>query len=155
MMEKAFSNSKTGKVLGIIFDTRTLSWRLPVEKNAKCIRRVSEVLSAESVTLEQLQELVGLLNFVALMCPFLYGFRAPLTNLLAEAHSAEGSKVKMSEAAKADLRVWGAFFKDEDKVMPIPPRPTFPTLVKKSVLFGCGRGAGRRRKNRSGECGFQ
>jgi hypothetical protein len=49
MLEKAFSNSKTGKVLGIVFDTRTLSWRLPAEKNAKCIRKVSEVLNAKTV----------------------------------------------------------------------------------------------------------
>jgi hypothetical protein len=154
MMEKAFSNSKTGKVLGIIFDTRTLSWRLPVEKNAKCIRKVSEVLNAESVTLEQLQELVGLLNFVALMCPFLYGFRAPLTNLLAEAHSAEGNKVKMSEAAIADLRVWGAFFKDEDKVMPIPPRPTFPTLVKKVFYSDAAGGPGGEGKIGAASVGF-
>jgi hypothetical protein len=95
MLEKAFSNSKTGKVLGIVFDTRTLSWRLPAEKNAKCIRKVSEVLNAKTVTLEQLQEIVGLLNFVALMCPLVHGFRAPLTNLLAEAHTAEGNRVKL------------------------------------------------------------
>jgi hypothetical protein len=154
MMEKAFSNSKTGKVLGIIFDTRTLSWLLLVEKNAKCIRRVSEVLNAESVTLEQLQELVGLLNFVALMCPFLYGFRALLTNLLAEAHSAEGNKVKMSEAAKADLRVWGAFFKDDDKVMPIPPSPTFPTLVKKVFYSDAAGGPGGEGKIGAASVGF-
>ncbi len=32
LFEKAFSNTSTGKVLGVVFNTDTLSWRLPVEK---------------------------------------------------------------------------------------------------------------------------
>jgi hypothetical protein len=33
--DKAFSDSTQGKVLGIIFDTTTLSWKLPKEKNCQ------------------------------------------------------------------------------------------------------------------------
>jgi hypothetical protein len=35
--EKAFSNTSYGKVLGIFFDTESLSWSLPAEKLEKIL----------------------------------------------------------------------------------------------------------------------
>jgi len=49
--EKAFENSKTGKVLGINFDTKILSWNFPRDKKEKILRLIKKVLNSEKIEL--------------------------------------------------------------------------------------------------------
>jgi hypothetical protein len=43
-LDKAFDCSKTGKVLGIYFDTRNLSWRLPGDKVVTTQNAIAEAV---------------------------------------------------------------------------------------------------------------
>jgi hypothetical protein len=62
--EKAFTKTTTGKVLGIEFKTKILSWRLPAEKTTKYVNLVSQMLNVNTVTLSDMQTLMGCLNHV-------------------------------------------------------------------------------------------
>jgi hypothetical protein len=69
--DKAFDCSKKGKVLGVYFDTTELSWKLPNEKVDSILQSIAESLENKKVQLKQMQCLMGKLNHVAQMCPFL------------------------------------------------------------------------------------
>jgi hypothetical protein len=65
--EKAFSCSKLGKVLGIFFNTEILAWRLPIEKAVKYKDMVFNFTTKQSVTLKEMQNLMGCLT-MSLKC---------------------------------------------------------------------------------------
>jgi hypothetical protein len=71
--DKAFGYSTTRKMLGIIFNTRDLTWSLPVDKRNKRISAILELLS--QVTLLQVQLLMSRLNYILSMCSFLKIFK--------------------------------------------------------------------------------
>jgi folylpolyglutamate synthase/dihydropteroate synthase len=73
--DKVFSDTTRGKVLGIWFDSEKLSWKLPAEKALTTRELINEVVSKKNVSLNELQSLLGRLNFVCMMCPFLKAFR--------------------------------------------------------------------------------
>jgi hypothetical protein len=81
--DKAFSNTTRGKVLGIWFDSEKLSWKLPTEKALITRELINEVVSKKNVSLNELQSLLGRLNFVCMMCPFLKAFRFNMNRELA------------------------------------------------------------------------
>jgi len=128
--EKAFKNSKFGKVLGIWFNSEDLTWKLPDEKKDKCLRAIEEALQSQSVNLLDMQKLMGNLNNVSLMCPFLKGFKRPLNDCLAEA--CEKGETRLSAQAKRDLKVWAGLLVREE-FLPIPREPVrSPTLYHKT-----------------------
>jgi hypothetical protein len=128
-LEKAFSNSQCGKVLGINFDTRKLSWELPEGKRSNCLRKIFDVLNAECINLKEFQEFMGCLNFVCMMSPFLNALREPLNIVLRTLH--ENGTGTLTKEARDDLMVFSAFLSDENSYHPIPPRPAHPPLAKK------------------------
>jgi hypothetical protein len=83
--DKAFGCSKEGKVLGIFFNTRTLSWSLPDDKRRKTISKIVNLLHAPMVSTLQIQSVAGRLNFISSMCPFLKTFKFNLNASLSEA----------------------------------------------------------------------
>jgi hypothetical protein len=87
--EKAFSNSSIGKVLGINFNTENLTWSLPKDKIIKCLNSISNVENKDKVTLLDMQQLMGNLNHVSQMAPFLSTFRFNLNRTLATCISSE------------------------------------------------------------------
>ncbi len=82
--DKAFSDTTRGKVLGIWFDTELLAWKLPDEKALTTRIMINELVSKDNVTLDELQSLLGRLNFVCMMCPFLKAFRYNMNKELAK-----------------------------------------------------------------------
>ena len=110
-LEKAFLNSKTGKVLGINFNCETLSWNYPKEKREKAVNAILQCKNSEKVTVLQMQKLLGILNDVSIMCPFLKCFKFTLFQCLGQAIRNE-CDVMLSDVAKDDLRVWYNFMKD-------------------------------------------
>ena len=136
-LEKAFQNSTKGKVLGIFFDTTKLSWTLPEEKRAKALKSIQETLSVEFLSLTSFQSLMGRLNDVSQMCPFLRGFKSPLNKLLGKLES--GKNVRLSHEAGKDLQIWKNFLMDPDVSVPICPKYSAPPLSYKSF---CSDAAG-------------
>ena len=127
--DKAFSCSHYGKVLGIWFDTKSLSWSYPEEKTDKVLRAIKKTLCADTTDLLNMQKLMGSLNDVALMCPFLKGFKGPLNEILGWLQCNIGKTAEVSAQAKRDLLVWASFLQDEDLWKPICPRPIAPPLA--------------------------
>ena len=76
--DKAFVNQKRGKVLGVMFDSTDLSWRLSDTKISKALNCIKMTLSVESVTLRDFQRLLGRINDISQMCSFLKIFIQPL-----------------------------------------------------------------------------
>jgi hypothetical protein len=72
--KEAFSSSMFGKVLGFFFNTETLSCSLPKEKIEKTLSLIHAIESKNVVNLLEMQQLMGSLNHVRLLCPFLLNF---------------------------------------------------------------------------------
>jgi hypothetical protein len=77
--EKAFERTTYGKVLGKFFDTETLCWSIPDDKKMETIDDIHHVFFNKS-NLLTLQSLMGKLNDIAIMCPFMKNFRHELNS---------------------------------------------------------------------------
>jgi hypothetical protein len=133
--DKAFKNEQEGKVLGIWFDSKEMKWSLPSEKAEKARRAIFEIFHAESASLHSLQSLVGRLNDIALMCPFLTAFRRNISELLAMGEESPSADIKITEKAKDDLLIWWAAIEDSEKGLPIPSAPSAPSLYHKKFAI--------------------
>jgi hypothetical protein len=151
--DKAFSCSQYGKVLGIWFDTKNLEWKLPEEKRDKTLRNIVDALSDRGQSLKDMQVLMGRLNDVSMMCPFLKTFKGELNSALAKAHQEPDRRTHLGIQAKRDLYVWLGFLLDPKEWRPICPRTCMPPLAvltfssdsagfneytKRGAKIGCG-----------------
>jgi hypothetical protein len=148
--EKAFHCSTYGKILGVFFDTTTLSWKLPEEKIQKILKAVSEASESRTMELLQMQKLMGRLNDVSLMCPFLKGFKRPLNDVLGLLQRT-GKPARLTDQARDDLRVWCGFLSDPEIWNPICPRPVAPPVHRREFTSDAA-GAGTSGSGRIG-CG--
>ena len=149
--DKAFTCSTTGKVLGINFDTEKLAWKLPNTKRKLALAAIKSTLESKSVFVKQLQKLMGRLNHVSQMCPFLNGFRDPLNKDLAKAIAASPKNIIMSTQAKKDLEVWANFLLDKTKWFPIAhPRSNPPLCTKMFVSDAAGFAKSSKRDGKIG-----
>jgi hypothetical protein len=120
--EKAFCDSTHGTILGIQFNTVTLTWSISREKRSRILDRIRVPLSGHPISLLDLQKLIGTLNDVGQMCPFLRGFRQPLHLLLVEFQEDSDILLPIPQQVKDDLRVWAAAMDTVVKGLPIPRR---------------------------------
>jgi hypothetical protein len=134
--DKAFEVQVRGKVLGVMFDSTDLSWRLSDKKIAKARNSIVSVLSANSTTLKDCQRLLGRLNDISQLCPFLKCFKLPVTETLAgiPADSPKDLPLEFSAQAKRDLMVWAGFLWSEFKWLPIPREIHAPPLFCKEFV---------------------
>jgi hypothetical protein len=133
LLEKAFSNSSSGKVLGIVFNTETLSWRLPEEKIEKCLKSISDIENKQETTLLEMQQLMGNLNHVGQMSPFLWNFRFKPNKTLAACNNVL-EPVLLSDATLQELNVWRNFLLDSEKWSPISHPPHHPPICTKKFF---------------------
>jgi hypothetical protein len=110
-----------------------MEWSLPTEKAEKARRAIFEVYNSETISLHTLQSLVGRLNDIALMCPFLSAFRRNISALLANA--ADDSVITVPTSAKDDLLVWWAAIDDCENGLPIPSEPSSPNIYHKTFAI--------------------
>jgi hypothetical protein len=82
--EKAFTDDTWGTVLGIVFDTERMCWRMPAHKVEQLLTTAGDFINAGWVCLEETQKIAGRINHLAQMMPFLRAFRRPLNDLLGE-----------------------------------------------------------------------
>ncbi len=69
--------------MGIRFNTQELEWSLQEEKADDLIRKFLWAAKADSMSLKQTQQLLGSLNDLSQMCPFMKPFRALANSFLA------------------------------------------------------------------------
>lgn len=130
-LDKAFSCSKTGKVLGVIFNTEDLAWKLPDDKVEKYLNCISSCLNKESVDLKEMQCLMGCLNHVAQMCPFLNCFKFNLNQTLTSLYVKDSLSMSLTNDAKKELSVWAACIADSSNWLPICHPAESPPLCTK------------------------
>jgi len=155
LLDKAFSNQVRGKVLGIMFDSTDLSWRLPDKKIEKCLKSIHAALSDSVCTLKNFQKLVGRLNDISQMCCFLKIYKQPISDCLGGVDSGAdpSTPIFLSPHAEKDLLVWAGFLLSEHKWLPLASPYTEPPLkckefvsdaagLAESADFGSRPGAG-------------
>jgi hypothetical protein len=103
--DKAFTNKTCGKVLGVWFRSTDLTWKLPEEKAKQYLQKIAEVANSENVTLDDMQSLMGRLNFLCMMCPFLKSFRFNLNKELSMRLDCNTLCDAMSEKAVNDMMI--------------------------------------------------
>jgi hypothetical protein len=81
LKEKAFGPSTYGTVLGINFNSETLSWNFPTEKKEKIFHILEQFTLQKTCTLKEAQKLIGKLTDFSQMCTFMKGFRYNLLTL--------------------------------------------------------------------------
>ena len=132
--EKAFCNSTEGKVLGVWFDSKNLSWSLPEDKKlkkVKILRKIFQATNCEIITVLEMQKLMGHLNNLSMMCPFLNVFRGNLNCDLGFSLRNSLANVRLSDISKSDLKVGAGCVLDEENNLPICTEPSEPTVTHK------------------------
>jgi hypothetical protein len=129
--DKAFSNSTHGKVLGIIFDTTSLSWRLSEEKIQKYKNLIATLYNKKRVSLFDLQNLLGCLNHITQMCPFLLCFRFNILKCLKNLENDSNKLVDIIPKALSEMLVWWGFLNDASPWIPICNPPNHPPICTK------------------------
>jgi len=126
--EKAFEATTEGTVMGIRFNTKTLTWALPVTKYTKLATMITDAISGNDMSLEGMQKLMGLLNDFAQMAPFLRAFRFNLNKFLALLLCLETEQKPLPPPAVQELRVWAQAAHTALGGLPIPHRQPYPSL---------------------------
>ncbi len=94
-----------GTVLGIWFHTQKLSWSLPTQKKDKIVTAVATALSGVPLSLENMQILMGLLNDLSQMLPFLGRFRHNLNKFLSDLLAKDDEYLVLPANASKDPKV--------------------------------------------------
>lgn len=136
--EKAFKNSTTGKVLGIIFDTKNQTWKLTEKKICNINELAIRAIKQNELKIVEFQSLLGRLNFVGSMCPFLSQFKYTMNCCLKKALHSGSKTVIFTESAVADLKICMNIV-NEKNPLPIPSEPASkPVVCKKFISDAAG-----------------
>jgi hypothetical protein len=137
---KAFEHSKQGVVLGIAFDTERMVWALPAKKADKFTRILIDTIHTDFISLNELQKVMGIINDLVLMCPFLKPWRQEGNHLVGEFNQNEEIVLAVPEQLKMDLAVFARMVATARNGIPICGRPAGPPLFCKqfySDAAGC------------------
>ena len=106
--EKTFQPSTVMSFLGIELDTDKFEARLPLEKLQKCNDLITSAIPKKKLTLKEIQEITGLLNF---SCQVVLPGRAFLRRLINLTIGVKQSYhyVRLTREAKKDLEAWSNF----------------------------------------------
>jgi hypothetical protein len=115
-------------VLGYWFDTTTMSWTYPKDKMVPLARNLLRTRDRAACDLRHLQRIMGCLNDVSQLCPFLKGFRKPLLVFLASFEDKEDITLPIPPDAQADLLTCTKIVLAAGGGLPISPRPKEPPL---------------------------
>jgi hypothetical protein len=127
---KCFGKTKIGKVLGIWFRSSDLSWKLPDDKIFKTNTSIVEAIECKKLTLLQMQKLMGRLENIAIMCPFLKLFMDPLYRKLGWLQKNPYRTCVLDAQCIKDLYVFSGFLSDPNEWHPISPRSRGPPIVR-------------------------
>jgi hypothetical protein len=138
--EKAFYNSTVGLVLGVIFDSTTLSWSIPTYKMAKYLHCIDSILQTAKCSLCQLQQLLGFLNDFSHFCDFMQVFKTPLLLFIRQFEADLHTLLPIPQAVRRDLLVWRAAILTAGQSLPISPPPSAPPFT--ALIFYTDAAAG-------------
>jgi hypothetical protein len=128
---KAFEHVKKGVLLGIRFDSEKLEWSLPEEKADRFQRRIMDAMHMDFMDLLQIQQVMGVINDIILMCPFMKPFRVSGNKLLHHLGNDKTKSVRLLDMFKADLRKFANLIEEARQGIPLVDRPAPPPLFAK------------------------
>ena len=141
-LEKAFSNKTKGTVLGIQFNTESLTWRISSEKSAEIMGDIHTLIHSGHADLKQVETLAGRLNNFGQMVPFLQAFKRPLNDLLASFKEDYTILKNIEDFLIQDLRVWAAVLSHTNQWLPIPEEVDRPPLNSLHFVSDAAGGVG-------------
>ena len=102
--------------LGILIDTASQTISIPVEKRIKALNKTDEVLSKKKVTVLQLQQLTGLLNFILRAIIPGRTFTRRMYCKYANRDLKQHYHVKVNDELWVDCAMWREFLKNPQSV---------------------------------------
>ncbi len=132
-LDKAFTLSKKGKILGIVFDTDKLAWSLPDDKRKDYLAALASAITEAQLSLVDAESLLGKLTFVVSVAPFMRVFKSNLMVLLSAMLESGNASLPLSAELLKDLRVWSAFLADSQAFLPIASPQMAPPLSHKTI----------------------
>lgn len=114
-LEKTVEPTTNLIFLGITFDTNDMTMSLPSDKLDKLKSVINSFLSAKKVTLQELQSLIGLLNFACKVVAPGRAFCRRLINAtigISKPHH----RIRLNNNIKQDLRIWQIFLQSYNGV---------------------------------------
>jgi hypothetical protein len=105
LSKKAFKMQKRGVVLGVGFDSTRQEWFLTREKAEKIKNRILPFLGNSHTNLKEIQKIMGTVNNLALICPFLKFYKFAGNQLLGKFAGNEDLVLPIPNLVKEDLVV--------------------------------------------------
>ena len=104
--EKAFDETTQGTVLGIEFDSKKLTWQLPIEKFEETIQILQQFRRKKTCTLIDFQKLHGKLNDFGQMNTFSKGFKFNQNAFLKQFETEKTWQLHIPENLRKELDIW-------------------------------------------------
>ena len=127
--EKSFGIGTNGTVLGIDFDSITMTWKLPASKATGIVSIIDFFLTNKTCNLKEVQKLHGKLSDFAQMSEFMKGFRFQLSKLLGRFENCENTRRLIPSFLAEDLRIWKKAVLAAKNGMPIGLPPMGPPIT--------------------------
>ena len=138
--EKAFDQTNKGTVLGIIFNSENMTWKMPPEKTQETLELIKNYLLIEKTTLLDFQKLHGKLNDFTQLNIFLKGFKFNQNNFLENLNKFPEHKKSIPPKVKKELQIWANVIIDTKDGLPIPTSMELPpTSSIKFISDAAGR----------------
>ena len=126
---------------GVIFDTKAMAIQLPTDKQSKGLAMIRRHEAAASISLHDLQQLTGFLNFATLVVPLGRAFLRRLYYLQLYFPHCQGAQRRISSEAHNDLAWWHKLLQPattiERRFLPVA-RQQFVMWTNTSGLKGLG-----------------
>jgi hypothetical protein len=125
--DSAFESFRAKLAEMFMFDQADLDFGIYRIMNAKRTE-ISKFLDSKKLTLLQMQQLMGRLNDISLMMPFLKSYKGPLNEILGYLQQYPDRVCAPSIQSIKDIMVWSGFLLDKALWSPISHRPTAPPI---------------------------
>ena len=130
---KAYIEEDSGVALGIIFSGPDMTWALPQGKKTKYTNLIITLLNQVKVNEQQLEEIVGVINYVMTLSPMLRFLRHHIYEQLKEVQKLEDKQIILSLQARSQLMIWYTIVKETES-FPIPRNDPFPPIAVITLL---------------------
>ena len=126
--EKAFEMETRGYVLGIGFDSVSMTWFLSKEKTDKLKKRCLECCASSHMDLLQTQKLMGSINDYCQLNGFLRFYKTEGNKFISSLKNNENLLLMVPENMKKDMMIICRAVHDSEHGLPIAGRKNFPPL---------------------------
>lgn len=122
--DKAFCFKQQGVILGVHFDTISMTWAYPQEKVDRHMNIIATALSSHKISLKLMQKILGIVNTITLLCPSLKFLKAPL--ILDLQRALFHDPIVISRSTNTTLNQYLFIFESLKQRFPIPARKCDP-----------------------------